>query len=188
MVRGSGGALGTRWLFETMGEAIRGDVLLNGEPSGINDIRFMEKGTLRVTVTVRTPGGHGGHPHLSPSAIKIMAAIIQALEALHGFAPKPPDAVARSRRPGDDRGARCGARPGGQPVGAAGRVQRRRIRGGRKVNQLPDVCELECDIRDPWGLTRAAVGAHVARILDGFPDASWVVTETHSYPLARPAR
>jgi succinyl-diaminopimelate desuccinylase len=179
----TGGALGTRWLFETMGEAIRGDVLLNGEPSGINNIRFMEKGTLRFTVTVRTPGGHGGYPHLSPSAIKITAAIIQALDALHGFAPPLPEAVARAL----DDPATIAAHDAGLGQGASRWVRQIAfnagvIRGGRKVNQLPDLCELECDIRYPWGLTRAAVEANVARILGGFPEASWAVTETHSYP------
>ncbi len=179
----TGGALGTRWLFETMGDAIRGDVLLNGEPSGINNIRFMEKGTLRFTVTVRTAGGHGGYPHLSPSAIKIAAAIVHALDSLHGFAPPLPEAVARAL----EDPAAIAAHDAGLGQGASTWVRQMTfnagvIRGGRKVNQLPDLCELECDIRYPWGLTRASVAANVARILSGFPEASWAVHENHSYP------
>jgi succinyl-diaminopimelate desuccinylase len=179
----TGGRWGTQWLFETMGDAIRGDVLLNGEPSGINNIRFMEKGTLRFTVTVRTPGGHGGYPHLSPSAIKIAAAIVAALDALHGFAPPLPDAVARAL----DDPAAVAAHDAGLGQGASAWVRQMTfnagvIRGGRKVNQLPDLCDLECDIRYPWGLTRAAVAANVARILAGFPEARWEVHENHSYP------
>lgn len=179
----TGGRWGTKWLFETMGDAIRGDVLLNGEPSGINNIRFMEKGTLRFTVTVRTPGGHGGYPHLSPSAIKIAAAIVQALDALHGFAPPLPEAVAKAL--GDP--AAVAAHDAGLGQGASTWVRQMTfnagvIRGGRKVNQLPDLCELECDIRYPWGLTRESVAANVARILSAFPEASWEVHENHSYP------
>lgn len=54
------GRWGTRHLFDTLGEEIAGDVCLNGEPSGLNNIRFAEKGTLRLTVRVRTPGGTAG--------------------------------------------------------------------------------------------------------------------------------
>lgn len=179
----TGGALGTRWLFETMGEAIRGDVLLNGEPSGLNNIRFMEKGTLRFTVTVRTPGGHGGYPHLSPSAIKIAAAIVAALDALHGFAPPVPEAVAKAL----NDPAAIAAHDAGLGQGASRWVRQMTfnagvIRGGRKVNQLPDLCELECDIRYPWGLTRQSVEVNVARILSAHPEATWAVHENHSYP------
>ena len=72
----TGGRWGTRYLFDTIRDEILGDCLLNGEPSGINNIRFMEKGTLRLLVQVAAPGGHGGYPHASRNPNKIMAAII----------------------------------------------------------------------------------------------------------------
>ncbi|MBV9785466.1 MAG: M20/M25/M40 family metallo-hydrolase, partial [Acidisphaera sp.] len=92
----SGGRFGTAYLLDTMPEAVTGDCCLNGEPSGLNNIRFMEKGTLRLRIVVAAPGGHGGYPHLSANPIKIMAAIITALETLHGRKPVLPEAVERA--------------------------------------------------------------------------------------------
>lgn len=179
----TGGRWGTRYLFETLGEAVTGDVCLNGEPSGINNIRFMEKGTLRMTVTVRTKGAHGGYPHLSPSAIKIAAAIVGALEGLHGFEPPLPEAVGRALADP----AVIAAHDAGLGHGAAAIVRQvvfnaGVITGGSKVNVLPDRCELQCEFRYPWGLDRAAMESNVRRILARFPEARLAIHEDHSYP------
>lgn len=185
----TGGRWGTRYLFETLGDAVKGDVCLNGEPSGLNNIRFMEKGTLRMTVTVRTKGAHGGYPHLSPSAIKLAAAIVAALEALHGFEPTLPEAVARAFADP----AVIAAHDAGLGQGASAIVRQvvfnaGVIAGGSKVNVLPDRCELQCEFRYPWGLDRAAMEGNVRRILARFPEASLAVHQDHSYPpsLANP--
>ena len=185
----TGGRWGTKYLFETLGDAVKGDVCLNGEPSGINNIRFMEKGTLRMTVTVRTKGAHGGYPHLSPSAIKIAAAIVTAFEGLHGFEPALPEAVARALADP----AVIAAHDAGLGQGASAIVRQvvfnaGVIAGGSKVNVLPDRCELQCEFRYPWGLDGPAMEGNVRRILARFPEASLEVHTDHSYPpsLANP--
>jgi succinyl-diaminopimelate desuccinylase len=186
----TGGRWGTRHLFETLGDAVKGEVCLNGEPSGINNIRFMEKGTLRLTVTVRTKGAHGGYPHLSPSAIKLACAIVATFEGLHGFEPPLPEAVARKLADP----AVIAAHDAGLGMGASAIVRQvvfnaGVITGGSKVNVLPDRCELHCEFRYPCGLDRAAMEGNVRRILARFPEASLAVHEDHSYPpsLADPA-
>ncbi|MFQ3622543.1 MAG: M20/M25/M40 family metallo-hydrolase [Acetobacteraceae bacterium] len=179
----TGGRWGTRHLFETLGEAVRGEVCLNGEPSGLNNIRFTEKGTLRMTITVRTPGAHGGYPHLSPSAIRLMGAILRDLESLDGFEPPLPENVAKVLADP----AVVAAQDAGLGAGASAVVRRvvfnaGVIAGGTKVNVLPDRCALQCEFRYPWGLDRATMEGNVRRLLARHPEAELAIHEDHSYP------
>jgi acetylornithine deacetylase/succinyl-diaminopimelate desuccinylase-like protein len=53
----TGGRFGTRYLIEghdRRGEW-KGHCVLNAEPSGLDSIRFAEKGTLRMTLNIATP-------------------------------------------------------------------------------------------------------------------------------------
>lgn len=179
----TGGRWGTRYLFETLGKAVHGDVCLNGEPSGLNNIRFTEKGTLRMTITVRTPGAHGGYPHLSASAIRVMGAILRDLESLDGFEPALPEAVAAILADP----AVIAAHEAGLGAGASTVVRRvvfnaGVIAGGTKVNVLPDRCTLQCEFRYPWGLDRATMEGNVRRLLARHPEAALAIHEDHSYP------
>ena len=56
--------------------------MLNAEPSGIDSIRFAEKGTLRMTFTVESQAGHGAYIHRSEGAIRIATKLIQRLLTL----------------------------------------------------------------------------------------------------------
>lgn len=59
----TGGKWGTKYLLEQDRESWGGDVMLSAEPSG-RTIRFSEKGTLRLSGTVRTKGAHGAYLNL----------------------------------------------------------------------------------------------------------------------------
>lgn len=179
----SGGRWGTRWLFETMPEAVRGDCCLNGEPSGLNNIRFMEKGTLRMVVTVRAPGGHGGYPHLSRNPNKVMAALIGAFDQrFHLRETKLPEAVSRLLTSPEA----VAVIEAGFGAGAAKLVRQMTfnpgvVRGGLKVNTIPHECVAEFDLRIPVGIERDAVLAE-ARELCAAHEATLEVIEAHSYP------
>ncbi len=179
----TGGKLGTRWLFETMREDVLGDCCLNGEPSGLNNIRFMEKGTLRVVVTIRAPGGHGGYPHLSRNPVKIAAAMIGEMDRRFHMreAPLPPDVARALTSP-----EAVAALEAGLGKGAAEVVRRMTfnpgvIQGGLKVNQIPHECRFEVDLRIPVGIERDAVLAEVTEICTAH-GAEFSVVEAHSYP------
>ena len=178
----TGGRWGTRHLFETCRSEVLGDCLLNGEPSGVGNIRFMEKGTLRLAVTVSAPGGHGGYPHLSRNPNKVMAAIIAELEALHGReAPLPPAVQRALTSPEAVR-----ALNEGLGEGAAEWVRRVSfnpgvVQGGLKVNQIPHECRMEAEFRVPFGIEREDILAEASAILDRH-GAVWEVVDTHSYP------
>ena len=178
----TGGRWGTRYLFETIRGEVLGDCLLNGEPSGVGNIRFMEKGTLRLVVTASAPGGHGGYPHLSRNPNKVMASIIAELGNLHGReAPLPPAIHRALTSPEAVR-----ALNEGLGEGAAEWVRRVSfspgvVQGGLKVNQIPHECRMEAEFRVPFGIERDAILAEVSVILDRH-GAAWEVVDTHSYP------
>ena len=178
----TGGRWGTRHLFDTIRGEVLGDCLLNGEPSGVGNIRFMEKGTLRLLVTVSAPGGHGGYPHLSRNPNKVMAAIIAELEGLHGREAPLPEAVHQALTSPDavramDEGLGQGAAEWARRISFNPGV----VQGGLKVNQIPHECRMEAEFRVPFGIERDAVLAEVSAILDRH-NAQWEVVDTHSYP------
>ena len=177
----TGGRWGTRYLFETMLDEILGDCLLNGEPSGLNNVRFMEKGTLRLVVEVAAPGGHGGYPHLGRNPNTVMAAVIGELGTLHGQEAPLPPAVHRALT----SAAAVRALDEGLGQGASEWVRRISVNpgvvaGGLKVNQIPHLCRMEVEFRIPFGFERAAILDEVAAILARH-EATWSVVETHSY-------
>lgn len=179
----SGGKYGTRYLFETIPDEVKGDCCLNGEPSGINNIRFMEKGTLRFRVTVRAPGGHGGYPHLSANPIKIAAAIVGEIERFHGRrAPMPTDIAAALDTPEAIAGTNRGMGEGAADVVRYITVNPGVIQGGLKVNQIAPDCMVEFDLRIPFGIERDDVLKEVRGIIAAHPEAEMEIFDAHSYP------
>jgi succinyl-diaminopimelate desuccinylase len=179
----TGGEFGTKWLHETMPHEVLGDCCLNGEPSGLNNVRFMEKGTLRAVVTIHAPGGHGGYPHLSRNPVKVAAAMIGEMERrFHMREGCFPKAVARLLSSSEA----IAVLEAGMGPGAAEVVRRMTfnpgvISGGLKVNQIPHECRFEVDLRLPLGIEREAVLAELAEICAAH-DADVAVVEAHSYP------
>jgi len=78
------GPWGDRWLIDNEPEVL-GDCCLNGEPSSPFTIRYGEKGLLWLTFTVKTPGAHGAYTHVSPSATRIAAKLINELGNLENL-------------------------------------------------------------------------------------------------------
>lgn len=179
----TGGRWGTRWLFETMRDEVLGDCCLNGEPSGLNNIRFMEKGTLRLIITIRAPGGHGGYPHLSRNPNKVAASMIAEFDRRFHMREAPlPAAVARAlTTPEAVAVLEAGMGPGAAEVVRRMTFNPGVIHGGLKVNQIPHECVFEVDLRIPVGIERDAVLAEVAEVC-ATHDASFEIVEAHSYP------
>ena len=179
----TGGKWGTRWLFETMRDEVLGDCCLNGEPSGLNNIRFMEKGTLRLIVTARAPGGHGGYPHLSRNPNKVMASLISEFDRrMHMREAVLPDAVARAlTTPEAVAVLEAGMGPGAAEVVKRMTFNPGVLNGGLKVNQIPHEAVLEIDLRIPVGIDRDAVLAEATEICAAH-EATFTVVEAHSYP------
>ncbi|MBV9786105.1 MAG: M20/M25/M40 family metallo-hydrolase, partial [Acidisphaera sp.] len=131
---------------------------------------------------VAAPGGHGGYPHLSANPIKIMAAIITALETLHGRKPVLPEAVERALgTPEAIAATERGMGTGAAEVVRMLTVNTGTIEGGTKINTIPHRCVLEVDLRIPIGLDRDAILAEVTSLVASHPGATLDMLEAHSY-------
>ena len=164
------GPWGARHLMEHHPE-VHGDCLLNGEPSGPPTIRFAEKGSLWLSMTVRTPGAHGAYTHATASATKIAARLIVDLEELTKMEVPVPDNVVRAWKEGSEAADRA------MGAGAADITRRvtlniGTIRGGVKNNMIPGVCTFEADIRLPPGLEKDPLMAAVEEIVGRYPEVT----------------
>lgn len=178
----TGGRWGTGYLMQTIPDEVLGDCCLDGEPSGLATLRFGEKGALRAVLTTKTRGGHGAYPHMSDSAIKIAADLVRELETLADLTPDLPehilDVLSRPEiREATDKSLGAGAC---DVVGKA-TVNIGVIRGGLKVNMLPDECVLEVEIRMPPGLQRSRVERELLSIVAKYPSTTCEIRDHHSY-------
>ena len=166
------GPYGARYLMEHHSE-VHGDCCLSGEPSDPRTVRFGEKGPLWLRFQVNTPGGHGAYSHMSKSANKIAARIIQELESLEIDIPPPGNVGPVLQGSKEVIEAALG-------TGASGIIQRITtnvglIRGGVKVNMIPSFCEFEVDIRLPISCTREQITKELDVIVKRYPEASYKV-------------
>jgi len=165
------GEYGARYLIEHRPE-VRGDCVLNGEPSTPNTIRFGEKGLVWIELLVDTKGGHGGYPQVSANAIKIAAGIIGELEELGQIAGDMPGEVEEHIDAGRDAfDALLGE-------GATDYLKRvsvniGRIEGGEKVNMIAGHSRTEVDIRCPIGVSTEQVLRKFDEIVSRVPEASY---------------
>ena len=181
----SGGRYGTRYLFDEHAEAISGDCSLNGEPSGLGNIRFMEKGTLRFSLSAAGPGGHGGYPHRANNPIQQVVAATQALyDRYHRrLAEMPEDFAAVLRSPDSVAAADAILGQGAADNALRITVNAGIIEGGRKATQIPTACTVHVDMRFPVGPDRDRVRGELPALAEAF-GCTLAINEDHSYPAS----
>jgi succinyl-diaminopimelate desuccinylase len=178
----TGGRWGSRWLLENDARW-RGDCMINAEPGGLGTIRFAEKGTLRLTFTVRTEGAHGAYAHKSESATRIAAQVIMELAAIEQLAPALPASLAAYLQRKDVQlAADTAMGPGASAILARPTLNIGTVHGGLKVNMIPGVCVFEADIRLPIGLDADQVMQLVDRIVNLHPQVAVEVQTAASNP------
>lgn len=184
----TGGKYGTKYLIEQddRRDVWKGDCVLNAEPTGVDSIRFGEKGTLRMSFEVRAQGGNGAYIHSSEGAIRIAARLIQRLvrlEDLHGEGMDPDleRYLQRSdvRKTADEIMGRGAADSMLKPTVNIGT-----IKGGAKVNMIPSYCLFEADIRLPIGLKKETVLDEIDKIIRDFPGTTYEIQTAASNPSA----
>jgi len=176
----TGGRWGTGYLFQHHGDLVRGDCCLNGEPSSAYTVRYGEKAPLWLVFTVKARGAHGAYVHLSASATKIAAELIERLEAVTALQPEMPEAVARNLAdPVVRRALETGLGAGAADTVAQVTLNIGMVEGGLKTNMIPSECRVEADIRLPVGVAKARVWDVVREILRDFPQ---VTVEEQSLP------
>lgn len=181
----SGGRYGTRFLFERHADEITGDCCLNGEPSGLGNIRFMEKGTLRFSLSAQGPGGHGGYPHRANNPIQQVVAAVQAIyDRYHRkLAALPPEIDAILRSPESVAAADAILGQGAADNARRITVNAGIIEGGRKATQIPTGCTAHVDMRFPIGPDRDRVRQELVALAEEF-GCTLTVNEDHSYPAS----
>ncbi len=167
----TGGRWGTGYLFDHHPDLVRGDCCLNGEPSSAYTVRYGEKAPLWLVFTIKARGAHGAYVHLSDSATKIAADLIERLEAVTTLKPDMPPAVARNLA---DPAVRQALEPGAGAADTVAQVTLNigMVEGGLKTNMIPSECRVEADIRLPVGVPKARVWQMVREIMADFPTAT----------------
>ena len=174
----TGGRWGTQYLLEHMADEVLGDCVLNGEPSSLQTVRYGEKAILGVTFTVKTPGAHGAYTHMSKSATKIAARLIQDLDRLEQPTPHIPTRLRETlNRPEVRAAMEAGLGRGAAEVAQRLTVNIGVIQGGVKVNMLPGECRIEADLRLPPGITKDDVLCEIDTILQGYPEVALTLGE-----------
>lgn len=184
----TGGKWGSKYLVNDDEQAPlwRGDVVMNAEPTGLQSVRFGEKGTLRLVFVVETKGAHGAYTHLDEGAVRIAARLIgvlvERIENFTDFILDPETAGLLKRKDVRDTVDEIMG-PGAAENVARPTVNIGTIRGGTKVNVVPSSCTFELDVRIPIGLTQTPILALIDEILEGdFPKARYEVVQAASNP------
>jgi succinyl-diaminopimelate desuccinylase len=181
----TGGKWGTRYLLDNYADDCIGDCVLNAEPSGLSSVRFAEKGTLRLTIRVETPGAHGAYPHRSANANRIAADIIRDLDSINNLPVNMPENMATYLAKPEVRACIDDVMgEGAADVATRVTVNVGVVQGGVKVNMMPGVCRIEVDIRLPFGVEREDVLNAINEILALYPAASLEVQEAASNPAS----
>ncbi|KAJ9141809.1 putative Acetylornithine deacetylase [Pleurostoma richardsiae] len=169
----TGGKFGTKYLIQQNKARWGGDVMLSAEPSG-QTIRFSEKGTLRLSGSIRTKGAHGAYLNLSKGAIRtataFLADIVQAVESMSFDIPEDIKVHLKKREvlKAIDRAMGEGT----STIIARPTVNIGTIQGGVKVNMIPDHCVFELDIRLPIGLTAEGVLSVIRSFFPRYTEAT----------------
>jgi succinyl-diaminopimelate desuccinylase len=181
----SGSQFGTKFLFDTIADEITGDCCLNGEPSGMANLRFMEKGTLRFSVSSHSKGGHGGYPHHAPNAIKQVCDFTQAVyQQFHlKRAPLPEDISRTLESPASVEAANRDLGQGAADVGGRITVNIGVINGGKKATQIAPECTAHLDMRVPVGFDRDEIRKSLDELARAH-QCTLLVNEGHSYPAS----
>lgn len=134
--------------------------MLSTEPAGCSTIRFSEKGTLRMTCSLKTKGAHGAYLNLSKGAIRtaseFIAEVIEAVE--EGMeVDVPRELVEQVAKPEVKACIDETMGKGTSDIILRPTVNVGTIKGGVKVNMIPDLCVFELDIRMPVGLLKEKV-------------------------------
>jgi succinyl-diaminopimelate desuccinylase len=159
----NGGKWGSQWLLENV-SLTRGNSVLNGEPSGSDQIIIGHKGTHWLKVTVIDSASHGSLPAEENTITKALR-IVKALEKLQGWkkeTPKDLDDIIKVAKEYLEK------KPYGKGKSWAldsTTVNFSLIKGGTRVNVTPRECEVTIDIRAPIGITTADLHFKVDEIL-----------------------
>ena len=156
---------------------------MNGEPGGLESIRWGEKGTFRITLQIETTGAMGPYLNLSKGANRIGIELCSALLAIEDL----PSNLPKELREYLEKTEVCRIIDGIMGKGASTLTMKSTVKigtwnGGLKVNMIPSFAEIQLDIRLPVGTQKEQVLAKINQVLVDFPEVSLEVQEAASNP------
>ena len=170
---------------------LMGDAAIVAEPTGFSRYCIAEKGLSQVRLVARGRPAHGSLPVLGDNAIM---RLIKAIEAAQGIIEEvnrgiklPQDlveAVNNSAKVYLEGALRGGLRLSEADLrGVIGSVSFNPgvIRGGSKINMVPDYAELELDMRVPPGVSPGGVIGRLREGLRGLADVEVIDTSEPNY-------
>jgi succinyl-diaminopimelate desuccinylase len=148
----TGGIWGTGWLLENVPD-LAGDACVIGEATGVGVVAIGEKGACRLKVKTVGASYHAAHGK-GENAIEKMAAAIPLmlkLRSLRGsFEGYGQDFLRLLKR---EEELLKGEYPNPENILEYAVVNLGTIKGGVKVNVVPATCDLELDVRPPFGVS-----------------------------------
>ncbi len=163
----TGAKFGADYLVQHCSE-VQGDMVLSAEPSGVDLVRFGEKGASRLMFTARGRSGHSPVPSMGRNANHLLIAFLTELRTLAGpYAGVPPWLREIASKIGPTFDAMYG--PGAAQHIPETTVNVGVIRGGEKDSLIPYHAQAWVDIRTPFGLTHASVMDAILGLLERHP-------------------
>jgi succinyl-diaminopimelate desuccinylase len=146
----TGGRWGAQWLVENRPE-LRGDAVLNAEPTSTAVVAVAEKGICWLRVTTHAAGGHAGASSLDNAVYKMCTAIQAGLK-LRGQRGSVPESLRESVKHSKEMLEATEAGKGAGWVLDGVTLNVGTIQGGCKANVVPALCVADFDFRLPVGI------------------------------------
>ncbi len=163
----TGGEHGTGYLV-SQNIAVGSSVVI-AEPTGMNIIEVGEKGTLWMKITIYGKPAHGSlSPYAGESAILKAADLIKELLSITELQPKIPEDMKPAIEESKEVAEQLIKIKGIGRILDHATINFGIIKGGTKINMIPEKCELEIDIRVPIGMTSEELAAYVEKIVSKY--------------------
>jgi succinyl-diaminopimelate desuccinylase len=149
----TGGLMGTKYLIDN--GVVIGDHVIIGEPTGLEYVDIGQKGVLWLKLKFRGKSTHGSlAPYLGDNAILKAYKAIEELSSITKLKPNPPEDIKHIIETSINiADTLIGVKNIGKLILKSPTFNVGVIRGGSKINMVPDYCEVDIDIRIPIGLT-----------------------------------
>ncbi len=134
----TGGQKGSKFLVD---HGLRGDVVICGETTNL-DIAVQAKGVLQLRVETEGIAAHGSRPWLGDNAILNAFEAYEKIKSLPVFQ----ESTSYFEQPS---------------------LNLARIEAGKAINQVPDCCTMDLDIRYLPGQNPEAIRTEIARVVNG---------------------
>jgi len=161
----TGGANGTKWLVEN-GYADGAFACIVAEPTGSDTCEVGQKGQVRIHVAAEGKAAHGSiGNYVGENAIMKMAELLGHLGELRTmrgvYGPSQAQTLLDSKRIAHEQHNRPNVGDAIDHVTVNPGI----IKGGTKINMVPDLCEADIDVRIPIGLPSDSVIARFEEIV-----------------------